>query len=1037
MTLSTDNIEDALKTYLPDRKGTILVTGGNGFIGSHTARRLFQQGYIVRVADKAAGSNFEDKICSHICTGDLCDATFCKQVMHGVVVVLHFAASMGGMGTIHSSNNFPIYTQNHNMTLNVLQAAIECHAKLFFYASSACVYPCSIQNPMVADNRDFRLAEDDVWSVKPPNPQGLYGLEKLNSEMIILQYSSAIDIRIARFHNIYGPKGAWCNGHEKAPAALIRKAAAIKMSEKYDMPMTEMEIWGDGRQRRSFLFIDDCVDAILRLLPSNHAGAINIGSEESVSIQELAEIALRSAGVDAGSITFGYDTTKPVGVAARNSNNDLVHNVLGWTPATSLEDGMKQTASWIFTEMAMMVDRMDQKDRVSTLRNLCHSDVVHLTPKAMTFAILVPITSRNSNPPQLCLDRLSVFARSLIHTTRPGYAERSGAKFEHRVYLAIDEDDEYLLSGLEPNRAEAALNSEGIYAVTTLKCAHPKGHVCALWRDCALQAWNDGCDYFVLLGDDVEILDHEWMVHVHENFARISEKEAVPFGFGCVAFTDVSFPGMPTFPVIHRTHLDIFNGEVVPPVFTNQDGDPYLFQLYRRWGSSSMMSSTIRNNIGGSDQAQYQKEPATDWTFQTLDDATEKVENWLATNAPMAKRKLTLDVVVPSYRVQLHLLDNILQLEPSPTCSVMFIVIIDNPDSQQTKELLRIHGHRPDVRIRVNKQNVGASASRNRGMDESAAEWIHFLDDDIEPNADLLVEAEKIIRTHAQAAGFVGNAQFPPADTVFKTAVHLAGVTYFWDIATKWNFNVKEANFVPWGVTANLVARRNIKDGVKYDLAFPKTGGGEDIDFCIQKHQYAIAHGREGFHTTPKVTVTHPWWNNGIRSYWRFYMWSKGDGALIKMYPQHTYRDVAPSSGELLVGIGAASLVMLPFRLFGFCVGVHPSFALAVSALFLSNVTHDLYRHLWRDKQRTWSINSTLVGVAWFMAICESSVIRIVSETGRVVGMLERAEFQCLRRFDWFLGRAGDGPRSEERRNSFQRMVLFLCVMGIGVKFLH
>ncbi|KIK72372.1 glycosyltransferase family 2 protein, partial [Paxillus rubicundulus Ve08.2h10] len=506
------------------------------------------------------------------------------------------------------------------------------------------------------------------------------------------------------------------------------------------------------------------------------------------------------------------------------------------------------------------------------------SKLVDLTDSSIKFAILLPITSRGSNPPEECLSLLERFARSLARTTWRDTHHIGGQQFSVSIYLAIDEDDHFLRKNDEKsgmNIAEAVLVSQNISDVTVEVCKHPSGHVCAIWRQIAKRAWMDGCDYFVLMGDDVVLEDEGWMRDAHAEFAQLAERVDGPHGLGCVAFTDTTFPGMPTFPILHRTHLNIFNGNVIPEVFINQDGDPFLYQLYRRWACSTMFSARITNGIGGSQPARYHQQHAQGWTFSTLDEATATTEEWILQHCPAVSRKLTLDVIIPSFRVQLPFLEPIINLRTSLTCTAMFIIIIDDPQSPARIDLETKYASRPDIRIRTNKENIGASASRNRGMTESAAEWMIFLDDDVTPRPDLLVEAEKVIRANPNAAGFIGNALFPPATSIFTTAVHLAGVTYFWDIATK----LPGETDMPWGVTANLIARR-VDDGVEYDLQFPKTGGGEDIDFCRRKRDFSIASGREGFHPAPEVVVTHPWWNGGRRTYWRFYMWSKGDGGL-------------------------------------------------------------------------------------------------------------------------------------------------------------
>ncbi|KAG1855674.1 glycosyltransferase family 2 protein [Suillus subalutaceus] len=886
---------------------------------------------------------------------------------------------MGGMGAIHEANDFVIYNDNSTMTFSLVHAAVDRGIQRFFYASSACVYPTSLQHH---GTNPVSLREHDVWSSGAPNPQGLYGLEKLNSELLLMQFVEKMQIRIARFHNIFGPYGAWVGGHEKAPASQLRKALAAHMD-----PSTqhEIEIWGDGKQQRSFLYIDNCMDV--------------------------------------GDLHFRYmDDSRPVGVHARNSNNEFITKTLSWTPKITLE---------VRGEMEKMLSDNAKTAQTELLSSFKTSKVIYLNRPTIIFAILLPITSRGLEGPEKSLDNLRIFAKSLVRTTWRDTRELGLVHFQVKIYLGIDADDEFLLRPAgngEMLNIESLLSEEGITDVSTEICNVSRGHVCAIWRQCAHRAWKEKADYLVLMGDDVVLLDEGWMRDIHEQFTLIAQHEHVPQGMGCVAFTDVTFPGMPTFPVIHRTHMDTFGGQVIPKVFINQDGDPFLFQLYRKWGCSRMIPSRLSNGIGGSLPARYIQQHADGWTFGPLTEAASVLEASLATSFPAATRKMTLDIVIPSYRVVLAFLDPILALKESPTCDTMFIVIIDNPHSPKITELEAKYAHRSDVRIRVNESNLGASASRNRGMKESAADWILFLDDDITPQGDILIEAEKAIRSNPQAAGFIGNIYFPVASTIFTNAVHLAGVTYFWDIAVKMPQNESD---MPWGVTANLIARR-VQDGVEFDLQFPKTGGGEDIDFCRKKRDFSVAHGGEGFYPAPRVVATHPWWSDGQRSYWRFYMWSKGDGGLIKLYPNLTYLDQSPNSAELLL-ISTASTVLgaLMYLFTRSSIVFIVSMSLAMATV-IANIVHDMYRHLWRDTNRTEALRSSLRGPGWAVAVAESALIRMASEGGRLIGLLERGEIMLIgHRFDWFTGRAGDAPMNEEIMNGQQRMALVALIFGV------
>ncbi|KAF8590760.1 glycosyltransferase family 2 protein [Ramaria rubella] len=991
-----------------------LVTGGGGFIGLHVAERLHKDGHYVRVADIVPSSAHLNGCSEYLC-GNLCDLSFCTMVMENVHTIIHMSANMGGMGTIHEKNDFTIFRENHSMTTNLIEAARKAGVQKFLYASSACVYPESLQ----VDSAAIALRESDVWENPPPTPQGLYGLEKLQGEILLHQFCGSLEIKIARFHNVYGPGGQWYGGREKAPAAFARKAVAIKLGHDKN---PQFEMWGDGSQRRSFIHINDAVDAVLRLLDSNGYKILNVGSDNDITMKELAQVALTSAAVDIDTVTFDYKHSKPTGVASRNSNNSLAFVELeGWKPTISLEDGMKETTLWVESQVKEKLLPLAEPERSQFLSGLRKSSIIDFESEATIFAILLPITSRGTKSQTDCLEYLETFARSLARTTWRDTHSLGGTQFRLKVYLALDDDDTFLLDG---TKAETILKAAGICDVIRIVCNFPKGEVCSLWRQCAKRAWKDGCHFISLMGDDVELLDEGWLREITQEFSKMTNTNQSPAGFGCVAFTDISFPGMPTFPVLHRTHMDIF-GEVVPECFINQDGDPYLYQLYRRWGCSTMVPSRIRNQLGGSGPARYCKESAIDWTYDTLETATTTTLEWLRLHGYQMEKKLTIDVIIPSHRVQMRFLKPILALRTAQTCSTMWIIIVDDPTSPTIAELEREYGARPDIRIRVNSSNLGASASRNRGMTESAAEWAYFLDDDVTPHPDLLIEAEKVIRSYPEAAGFVGNAQFPRADSVFTAAVHLAGVTYFWDIATKFQEDL------PWGVTANLLVRRNIKDGICFDKRFPKTGGGEDIDLCIRKRDWFVKHGKEGFRAAPKAIVTHPWWGGGARSYRRFFMWGKGDGALVTMFPQHCYLDRIPNSAELILysSILTAFCLLAQLQLLGSigCSGV--------LAVLPANILHDLYNHIVGNTPKDPRI--TFSGLLWIFAIMEGSIIRIVSEGGRLVGQIERGEFEFFgpkERFDWFVGRVGDSPIKNEKANAKQRFVVWmLIVTGIWI----
>jgi len=274
----------------------------------------------------------ENQFCDQFLLLDLRRYENCIKATEGVDWVFNLAADMGGMGFIQSNHSVILYN-NTMISFNMLEAARLNHVKRFFYSSSACIYPEGKQ----LDENCPGLKESDGW---PAQPQDAYGLEKLVSEELAMHYQKdfGIQVRIARFHNIYGPQGTWKGGREKAPAAFCRKAL---VSEK------EFEMWGNGLQTRSFCFIDDCVEGILRIMRSTYDKPLNLGSDEMVSMNEMAKLALSFAEKD---IPIKH-IPGPEGVRGRNSDNTLIKEVLGWAPGLSLAEGLKRTSAWIKTQI--------------------------------------------------------------------------------------------------------------------------------------------------------------------------------------------------------------------------------------------------------------------------------------------------------------------------------------------------------------------------------------------------------------------------------------------------------------------------------------------------------------------------------------------------------------------------------------------------------------------------------------------------------------------------------------------------------------
>lgn len=315
----------------------ILIAGGGGFIGSHLSKRLKEAGHHCVVADWRKNEYFkEDEYCSEFHHVDLRVLDNCTKVAAGCDWIFNLAADMGGMGFIQSNHSVILFN-NTMISFNILEAARRVGCKRFFYASSACIYPEHIQ-----EREDIAgLKESDAW---PAKPQDAYGLEKLVSEEIAMHYAkdfAPMITRVARFHNIYGPQGTWYGGREKAPAAFCRKVCINTHVGG------EIEMWGNGKQTRSFCYVDDCVEGILRLTLSDYDKPLNLGSDEMVSMNQLVEITSEIAGVKPSI----HHIPGPEGVRGRNSDNTLIKQVLGWAPSISLKDGISRTYAWISKEV--------------------------------------------------------------------------------------------------------------------------------------------------------------------------------------------------------------------------------------------------------------------------------------------------------------------------------------------------------------------------------------------------------------------------------------------------------------------------------------------------------------------------------------------------------------------------------------------------------------------------------------------------------------------------------------------------------------
>ena len=313
-------------------KKQIIVLGAGGFIGSHLVKRLKQEDVYVKGIDIKI-PDFSKSAADEFIVGDLRDINFVRSIIDEQTDELYqLAGDVGGAGYIFTGDHDADVMHNSaQINLNVAKIAVERGVKALFFSSSACIYPA--ENQLDPDSPN---CEED--SAYPANPDSEYGWEKLVSERLYLSYKRnyGLNVKIARYHNIFGPESTWKGGKEKAPAAICRKVAEAKEQDK-------IEIWGDGLQTRSFLYIDDCLEATIRLTRSNYTGPVNIGSEEMISMLDFTKLVLRISSKHNAIETIDG----PVGVRGRCSHNRLVERELNWKPSLTLEQGVEKLYNWL------------------------------------------------------------------------------------------------------------------------------------------------------------------------------------------------------------------------------------------------------------------------------------------------------------------------------------------------------------------------------------------------------------------------------------------------------------------------------------------------------------------------------------------------------------------------------------------------------------------------------------------------------------------------------------------------------------------
>ena len=321
------------------KNNKILIVGAGGFIGGHLVKRLMDDGnYIVATDIKPKEYWFQEfENAENHFSMDMKDISNCRKVTKNIDYVFNMACNMGGMGFIE--NNKAECMQSVLINTNLLISCKEDGIKKYFFSSSACAYNKSKQQDVFIEGLK---EEEDAY---PADPEDGYGWEKLFSERMRRHFMEdyGLEVRVARYHNIYGPFGTFDGGREKAPAALCRKVIRAKKNNE-----NKIEVWGDGKQTRTFLYIDDCIEGTLRLFESDYSEPVNIGSDEQVSINQMIEIIEEISGIK--KLKRSYQLDKPKGVRGRSSNNDLVKKVLNWSFKVKLRDGLKKTYNWIEAE---------------------------------------------------------------------------------------------------------------------------------------------------------------------------------------------------------------------------------------------------------------------------------------------------------------------------------------------------------------------------------------------------------------------------------------------------------------------------------------------------------------------------------------------------------------------------------------------------------------------------------------------------------------------------------------------------------------
>ena len=663
------------------------------------------------------------------------------------------------------------------------------------------------------------------------------------------------------------------------------------------------------------------------------------------------------------------DRSQPEGDSGRAADISLAKNVLGWRTSTSMLDGLNLTYDYF---------------------------------AKLTLAICLPITSRGHHSLSDVKERLKKLVLDI----------------SSHVFIGIDNDDPiYNLPQVNPAWFEDILGRP-CYIRKFNKEESKKDdgsgrlvpYIYGMYNLLIKDAYDAGLEYAVLWGDDIKTKNNNWLPDVVEKFKRYDLS-----GLGVVALKDMTSPGLATFPVVNRRHVDIFKG-FCPPQFINQDADPWAYAVYRRFNGSGFIEIQIENEIGGTIEtgveARYDRVHLENWRKSEIEPAVEKISDYTGKN--LARNEtVTLDIITPTYRTNLKLLENIICLKESlngeSNVNVRFIIIVDNPLTTVRQELIDLSKkYSPYVLLRFNPINLGAGCTRNRGLDESDAEHVLFLDDDVDvaQNPELLLRYVDAIRKNkTDYCGFVGCTKFPKPANINEIGFIMSYCSFFW--------NVAERKLNPaWGVTANVCLKRS---SVRFHDDFIKTGGGEDIQFCIDTQR----HFKQKLLGVPGALVIHPYWRNF--SVKHFFNWTQGDGLLIDKYPEFVYFNYPTFPEmcmiELFLWPGCTTFEMP--RMMGYESNFWWHLPFCVWLMFTTavEICMDLYHYHFIDSTIASDSTSDKFGLCRILGSLQATFTKNVVEAGHLWIHLKRGKFFNVgRRFDWNCGTDEESVRSEIRK---------------------